>query len=668
MACEEIARLEALVTPGPFDYIDIHFARLVCRRAGDESCWPLYLAALLAGHVVNRRRQVCLPLRALPSDLAAWLGLAEDVETDVVRASPTADEAFLAPEFFYDVTRFAEAERPGDDLAPGLEWPPDWENFLRAHPAVAGPEEAFSRRQLLVLDDDGRLYLQRYYEAEQRLAGLIRQRLAVAPRPLTPEPFFRENLAPRFLGPDDSLQAAAVCAGLRNRFTLISGGPGCGKTAVLAAIAALVAAGDPGARMALCAPTGLAQARLRQALLAELEAFVCPLELRERLSLLPATTIHRLLGYRPGAGYLYHRDHRLPFDLLIVDEASMVPLALMAALFAALPDECAVILSGDRYQLASVEAGAVFAELCSAAGANCFSPAFLADFRTLTQTTRPGLPATREHCLQDHLVELKKSHRFLPGGEIDRLQRALLAAAEDQGFAELCRSHSAGEIALCRLPPGNAAAESARRRLAELTVLLAGREVPLAAFAELDELSLAFAFLESFRVLAPLRRGPCGVDNLNRLLPAVFGLRPQGLYYQGQALLMVNNAPQLGLFNGDVGLVRPDAAGRLKVWFKRTDGDFAVFSPRRLPAHENAFALTVHKAQGSGYNRVVLFWPEHDTPFLTREMMYTAVTRAASKLEIWMPGKDRAALIAGLERARCRRVERPGGLRHSLGF
>ncbi|MBN2808113.1 MAG: exodeoxyribonuclease V subunit alpha [Deltaproteobacteria bacterium] len=652
-AAEKIALLESLVSPGPFHYIDIYFARLVVRLAGEELCWPLFLAALLVSYVLNRRRQICLALRTLPDDFLTWLAADND---------------------------FALAEAPAARLS-RLQWPAEWEAFLVAHKAVAAPHNASLKRQLLVLDD-GRLYLQRYWDYEQRLACMISERLGVVVDLPENLPALR-LVAPRFAGPgsgeevangveaSSDFQAAAVCAGLRNRFTIISGGPGCGKTSVVAAVAALWLELHADARIMLCAPTGLAQARLRQALLDEVGLLACSDRVRDELLNLSASTIHRLLGYRPGQGFRYHAENQLAVDLLIVDEASMVPLWIMSSLFAALPQACAVILLGDKNQLASVEAGAVLGDLCASGAENRFSSAFSAALQRLTGSSlAANLTVSAKELLTDHIIELKRSYRFAADGGIARLQRAIMASSGQRAaaLAEICRTDGGGEVVIRSLPAQPADQKGfLLAELARQEVELDGRTFALKSYCEIDNLAQAFAFFESFRLLSPLRRGVLGVNNLNRLLPLALGLRERSPYYRGRPLMITRNAAQLNLYNGDIGLVWPDVEGRMMVWFKAADGTFTPFSPARLPSHESAFAVTVHKAQGSGFQRVVLLWPNLESALLTREMLYTAVTRAAKKIEIWLP--ETAAQVSSVAPllAACRqKIERSSGLLQTL--
>lgn len=644
-----IKYLEALMEPcGPFSFFDIHFARLVCRRAAAGDDYGLYLAALLAAYVVNRRRQVCLFLRQLPKNLVVWLGV--DLDRSL---SPDA------------VAGLHE-----------LDWPSDWEGCLNAHSAVAGPAEASSCRHLLVLDE-GRLYLQRYWAYEQSLSREICRRVTIGFQPpcgLRP----LADIAPRFGAVNGAesvnLQAAAVLAGLGNRFTVISGGPGCGKTSIVAAIAAVGLEIEPGLRIALCAPTGLAQARLTQALSAEIGYLNCADEVRERLGRLPAATLHRLLGYRPGEGFRYHAGRRLEIDLLIVDEASMVPLWIMSSLFAALPENCRVILLGDRNQLASVEAGAVLADICQARGEGLFSQSFMSQLDAFTgekvkspiaaagpESAADAIMSAPTSIFRDQVVELKKSYRFSPDGGIARLQRAILGVDQDDGRAllEILAHDPSGEVTLRRLPPPGAALETyLMREIPRLTVEFEGKERFWGEFVAATSVTEAFACFKTLRLLAPLRRGPCGSERLNRLAAGALGLAETTSWPPGKPLLITRNQPRLNLYNGDVGLLFADGDSGVQAWFEQADGLIGL-APSRLPAFESAFAVTVHKAQGAGFQKVVILWPERDSPLLTREMLYTAVTRAARRVEIWLPDPGRPADLVKVCR---RRVERSSGL------
>ncbi len=642
--------VEILADSGLFNNIDICFAELVCRLARDEENYALHLAALLASYVVNERRQICLPLADLPENFSTWLLSGSEVEVE----SETALQLGI------------------------LQWPANWEAYLEAHAAVAGPENAHLKQHLLVLDG-GRLYLQRYWDYEQRLAGMIGSRLkGVSPAFLSSARLLQE-VAPRFAEAfaDKSLnfQATAVCAGLRNQFTIISGGPGCGKTSVVTAIVAFWLESEPQMRINLCAPTGRAQARLRQALLEESQFLDLSAALKEKLLNLKSATIHRLLGYRPGRGFCYHSENRLPVDLLIVDEASMVPLTLMANLFTALPEACKVILLGDRNQLASVEAGAVLGDLSTTGAENLFSESFIADFARLTGTAVAGLsafvvptarPGSKKELFQDHIIELEKSYRFATDGGIARLQREILnpAGSDTNRLTEILTNDFSGEVGVRYFSIADSSSESLLfTLLSDLSIDFAGRDVLFKSYVDAPDIKIAFAMFAGFRLLSPLRRGPFGVDNLNRIMAQVVGGPGFGRYSKGAPVMITRNAPQLDLYNGDIGLVWPDATGRVMVWFEKSDGDFVPFTPLQLPGHESAFATTVHKAQGSGFQKVILLWPGGNPALLTREMLYTGITRAARRVEIWLPEKES---LNSLVAACSRQVKRSSGLLQAL--
>ncbi len=488
-------------------------------------------------------------------------------------------------------------------------WPslPEWQAALAASPAVGKPVE--EPRTPLILDPSGRLYLARYHRYEQRLAAALRQ-LAGAPGPAPAEG-----------------QEAAVETATRRALTLISGGPGTGKTTtVLTLLERLLAEGRLG-RALLAAPTGKAAARLDEAL-RDGAARSKNEALRHTVATLPrATTLDRLLGSRPGTTALrHHAGNPLAVDLLIVDEASMVALPLMAKLFDALPARARVVLLGDRDQLASVAPGSVLADLCDAA----------------------ALPTSPLH---GSLVLLRTNYRF---GNESAIYRACEAIRTGDAAAALAiAGEGSAELHGQPLPTG-AAWERALRE-----AVLAGYGPTL---AERDPARALAAFAQ-YRILAAVREGPHGIHELNRQCAAL--LRGAGgLQHGGQPLLITANDPALGLFNGDTGLLLPDPAGgdaRLWAWFPGVEPGAPPrrIAPARLPAHEPAFALTVHKSQGSEFRRILLILPGRESAVLTRELVYTGLTRARERVDLWYAPGPFAAGVA-------RRAERESGLRDAL--
>jgi exodeoxyribonuclease V alpha subunit len=541
-----------------------------------------------------------------------------------------------------------------------------------------------------VLDGSDRLYLARYWRFEQDLAaalarrsttwapGVDRDRLAADLRRLFPA-------APS--GPDWQRVAAALAV-LRN-LTVISGGPGTGKTRTVAAILALLAgqSGGRAPRVGLAAPTGKAAARLAQSIRrvrAEL-----PLDEAERAALPEeAATLHRLLGVVPGrSGFRHDAGNPLHLDALVVDEASMVDLPLMARTVAALPAHARLVLLGDRDQLASVEAGAVLADICGPAS----HPGYSADVAgALQQVTGFEVPTATQGpaaAVADALVVLRRSYRFGEASGIGALA-ARVNAGDAAGALELLAS--AGPRGSPCSPPGpgevvapapadpergaSAPSESGRRPdlqfrpvLEAERATLVGREV-VPHFRALFEASgpgAALTALGRFRVLCALREGPWGVGALNALIER--GLERSGLvprerpWYPGRPVMVTRNDYALGLFNGDVGVLWPDpeAGGQVRAFFEVPGGGLRRVPPARLPPHETVFAMTVHKSQGSELDEVLLVLPDRPSPVLTRELLYTAVTRARQRVQVW---GNEAVLVAAVQA----RVRRASGLREAL--
>ena len=468
----------------------------------------------------------------------------------------------------------------------------------------------------LILDAAGRLYLHRSWDSERRVAEGILARSSSLFDDIAGFSAALDRYFPP--GNDGDLQREAAQAALSQRFTVISGGPGTGKTSTVARILALLvelAVGAPPVIL-LAAPTGKAAMRLKQSIRQAAEGLPLPESLRAAIPQ-EVSTIHRLLGVIPGqSGFRHDRNNLLSCDVLVVDEASMIDLPLMARLLEALPEDTRVILLGDSDQLASVEAGAVLSDIC--AGSSGFP---------LPAGERPAV------------IQLTKSFRFHDHSGIGRLSR-LINAGDGAGSLELLTSGLYSDVCWRQLPPDGAFAESFKKVAAEEFATFAGAASPVAALEA----------LERFRILAPHREGQHGISRLNRLVEAALSpLWPDGA--QGGRLLPVmvtGNNYDLGLYNGDTGVVTVARAdGGQTVFFPEPDALPRSFSALRLPPHETAFALTVHKTQGSEFDRVLLILPDQLSDILSRELLYTAVTRARTRVEIW-----------GVEDVFCRAVER----------
>ncbi len=546
--------------------LDLHFARLMSRLDGRDE--PAMTAAARTVSAWRANGHSCVPLSAL------------------------------------------SAESPGV------------REILRTSAIVGGPGEW----KPLILDSE-RLYLQRYWRYEQRLAEAILARAnAVRDGCFTPEDL---ATAVASLGSAAADQLLAVETALTRRLCIITGGPGTGKTRTAATVLAVahrqaLRAGLTGLRVALAAPTGKAAARLTESLQATLNDITAPAELLE----VQAVTLHRLLGTRPDApAPRYHAERTLPVDLVIVDEASMIDLATMTKLLQAVPLSARLVLLGDRDQLASVDAGHVLGDLCAAA-------------------ERGALPG--------NIVDLRRTYRFKEGSGIATLSRGLKAGDADACLQTLHQEEH-GDLISLELPTPRLLSAALKERVISGFHALLTSETPTAAVNALTD----------FCTLCAIRRGPFGVENLSRTTERILAkaglIHPSPLHYPRRPVMILSNDYNLRLFNGDVGVIFPDPEneGELRAFFQGSDGTLRSFVPARLPAHETAWAMTIHKSQGSEYKRVLIVLPDREGPTLTRELIYTAVSRARSRVEIW----HRAPVLrAAIERT----VDRASGLPDAL--
>lgn len=497
---------------------------------------------------------------------------------------------------------------------------------LERSPLVASAERALAepgRPTPLVLDGRQRLYLWRYFQAEQRLAGRV---LSLARSPSVPfdpariGPLFARLFPAARAGRGDA-QALAAAACLLRPLWLICGGPGTGKTTTVARLLALeLAARAAPPRIALAAPTGKAATRLFEALGQQIAGLGLDPEAR---GLLPrqASTLHRLLGYSPrGESFRYRAGAPLPYDLVVVDEASMVDLLLMDSLFAALPADGRIVLLGDKDQLASVETGSVFGDLSLAA----LGGGFRAESRqALEPLLGPDLPPERPPLLADTAFELVKSWRFFEQPGIGALAAAIKARDADAALAVLADARP--DVVL-------------RPHRGEGAALLEPLGEALRLYLAAAHPAEALARLARFRLLCVLRGGPWGVDSLNqeveRHLLEAFGRDTTQRWYPGRPILVRANDYEAELWNGDIGVVWEEE-GQSWAFFQVPGRP----EPRRLPlaklpVHDTAWAMTVHQSQGSEFDHVLLVLPAEDHPLLGRELLYTGITRARRRVEL----------------------------------
>lgn len=464
----------------------------------------------------------------------------------------------------------------------------------------------------------GRLYLHRYYHYERRLAERITILAATKIKEVIESRGEQGNALPLN---KDSGQQKAVDLARERALTIICGGPGTGKTTTVVAILAGLLQDATRLRLpsvALAAPTGKAAMRLAEAVAKSLAHQQLAEEVRRAVPT-TASTVHRLLGVRRGSPrFLHNRDNPLGWDIIVVDEASMIDLALMSKLVDSVKPGARLILLGDKDQLASVESGAVLADLVS------------------------HLPT--------NTVELTTTYRFDQG--IKRLAEAIKAGNGERVW-QLLQQGEEESVAL----------------LEEREVGMLGRRYE-AIFSALQgagspDPAGVLAALNRFRILCALQHGRRGVVAVNHqielfLAGCGFAIRP-GTWYPVRPVLITRNDYGLGLFNGDIGvcLHHPDS-GELRVWFERTEGGLRSFAPSRLPECQTVYAMTIHKSQGSEFEEVAVLLPEEDSRILGRELLYTAVTRARKKVLV-LSGEEVLHLTVS------RTVERYGGLGDFLG-
>jgi exodeoxyribonuclease V alpha subunit len=402
-------------------------------------------------------------------------------------------------------------------------------------------------------------------------------------------------------------RAAAQTAAVRWT-TVLTGGPGTGKTTAVAGLLALLAEQEEAPRVALTAPTGKASARLEEAVRHATAAL--PEADRARLGTLSASTLHRLLGSRPDTRtrFRHHRGNRLPHDIVVVDETSMVSLTMMARLIEAVRPDARLVLVGDPDQLASVEAGAVLADLVAGLGS-------------------------------DSVAQLRTSHRF--GEQIGALAGFVRDGDADQAWALL--SAGGPEIEFV----------DAQHSVEVVRALGLASAQAVRAAAEAGDGAGALAALERHRLLCAHREGPQGAAHWNRQIERELGVTRE--WYAGRPLLVTANDYGLGLFNGDTGVVISEGDGLRAV----ISGSGREFATTRLAEVETVFAMTVHKSQGSQAEEVTVVLPTEDSRLLSRELFYTAITRAQVKVRI-------VGTEATVRSAIARRALRASGLRQRL--
>jgi exodeoxyribonuclease V alpha subunit len=650
--------------------LDWAFGRFLWTEAPDASPW-LIMAATLASHQLGRGH-VCLDLASTLKDPALALSMPPE------GVDPAADESLMPPPLPQKVFARVTLDR--------------WREALN-HPTLTSAGEGSA--PLVAVGN--RLYLRRFWACEQEVLGQIQHRLQHGlSRTVSPDSdgisHTLEGLFPAAEGLPLDWQKLACALAARSLFSIMTGGPGTGKTTTVLKVLALLQSlalssnqAPRALRIKLAAPTGKAAARLSQSIASRVEGLdLSRLAHAEAVrAAIPrsVTTLHRLLGSRPDTRHFRH-DARNPLglDVLVIDEASMIDLEMMAAVLRALPADARLILLGDKDQLASVEAGAVLGELCRRAEQGHYMPVTR---RWLEQTASLSIPDEmldpEGTPLDQAVTMLRQSHRFSASSGIGQLARAVNAGQADTSLAILqARPSDLGHLIIrekqdtafeALVLEGGVAADiteandPSRVGYGHYLSLLRPEHRPGPTSRPDEWNAWAERVLKAhtrFQLLCAVRKGPWGVEGLNQRIEALLARRhyidKQGDWYEGRPVLVTRNDYALGLMNGDIGVTLavqdPDRKEpTLRVAFPAHNGKAPIqwVTPTRLNGVETVFALTVHKSQGSEFTHTALVLPNRPNPVLTRELLYTGITRASHWFTLANAG-DSKTLRQAIER------------------
>jgi exodeoxyribonuclease V alpha subunit len=613
-----------------------------------------------AGVLAAADVHVALRLAALADEPDEWVALGAALAVRGPRLGHVyVDLATIA------TTATVESEDEVDLSA--LEWPlaDEWARRLAASRLVAVGEDDLAAARPLRLVRTA-LYLDRYWGEERTVATDLRAFADTPPEELRDD-VLAEGVGRLFDGAvDDARQRLAAATAVLRRFAVVAGGPGTGKTTTVARIVALLfeqarAREAPDPLVALAAPTAKAAARLQEAVHEEAAGMNASDAARQYLGRLEASTLHRLLGWRPDSHsrFRHNRTNRLPHDVVIVDETSMVSLSMMGRLVEAVRPRARLVLVGDPGQLTSIEAGAVLGDVVGpTTGGLLMRPATRARLARVTGVDVPGEDPPKGATVGDGIVVLDRVHRYGEGiatvasairrGDADAVIETLAAAPEGVEWIAVDAA-AEGDAAAAALHPVREGAVTAA-----CAVIGAARD---------GDGRRAIESLASFRVLCAHRRGAHGVatwtERIERWLGTeVPGFAAEGEWYAGRPLLVTENDYGLRLYNGDTGVVVASDTGRVTAAFQRRE-EITSFTPARLGAVETVYAMTIHKSQGSQFDTAAVLLPEATSQILTRELLYTAATRARQRL-----------IVAGTEEtvraAVARPVARASGLQWRL--
>ena len=521
-------------------------------------------------------------------------------------------------------------------------------------------------RETPLILDEGSLYLQRYYEYEQGLSNEIQSRLLESPLEILA---FSEPVQSLFpVSPSSAeinWQAAAVCLALKNKFSVISGGPGTGKTTTVIRLLALMIQRyaleyDRAPIIKLAAPTGKAAMRLTESI----TNAKAQLEVNDDVKqLIPqkAETLHRLLQRNTRGEFKFNEFNPMHLDVLIVDEASMVDLPLMAKLMKAVPEHGQIVLLGDKDQLASVEAGSVLADICDNEVEHGYSPALIKSLQSMIGGDYTNVIEEHGALIRNHICELRKSYRFDENSGIGFLAKAANAGNyTDWNNVVYGRSENPfPDLDIRKLDDSAYATTMDEASNIIVDNLAAIHQQGVSDDAALD----IHENYGRFQILCALKDGPLGVKGINeeveKRLKSKGYLSDVSKWYSGKPIIILENDYGLNLYNGDIGIVLPsrDINGdvRLKACFIAADKKVRWIQPSRLPKHDTVYAMTVHKSQGSEFEHCLFILPNYTVPILTKELIYTGITRAKKRLTLLLDDNT-------LKTALKKKVQRASGL------
>ena len=598
--------------------IDIHFAGFMANLA-DGKYQEVLLGAALVSNVTGKG-DVCL-------DLASFAGrmlLEKDEERDAI-------------------------------ICTGLSV---WVDNLMSTGIVGRPGDLCP----LILDEENRLYLYRYWEYEKKLSDSIKERTKedISGLNLSLIKDSIKRLFPERTDSDINWQKVAAITSTFKKFCVISGGPGTGKTTTVAKILALLleqAGKEENLRIFLAAPTGKAAARLSESIRNIKEKLDCKDSIKAAIPE-ETFTIHRMLKTIIGSPFFRHNsENPLSADIVVVDEASMVDLPLMSKLIQAVPVDARLILIGDSDQLASVDPGSVLGDICGSSHVRGFTANFINKVEELTD--EKFTDSIKEYkdikVLHDCIVLLKKNYRFAAGSGIGGLSQAVKLGDINKSLF-LLKNEDDRSIMFEKI----LAADNFKQILTDKVIEF------YSEYLKTDDPGIALELFNRFKILCAVKIGQFGVYAVNAIIEQILSrenlIQTETLWYRGRPVLITSNDYKLGLFNGDIGITMPipDSAGNdMHVFFPGTSGELRQFLPYRLPQHETVYAMTVHKSQGSEFENLYLVLPDKDYSVLSRELIYTAITRASQSVTIL--GKEEV-----LRTSISRVIERKSGLHDSL--